>query len=75
MDAQDHCNLSQRLVNMTLKEAQKTASALGMSIRKTAYGDYRVNVKNAAEKYATYEATIDDAVDTMLAIVKRGIRK
>lgn len=59
---------------MTLKAAQKMARELGMSIRKTAYGDYRINTIRGPESHATYEDRLGDAVDTMLYIVKRGLK-
>jgi hypothetical protein len=60
---------------MTLKMAQKIAHKLGFTIRKTNAGDYRLNTKGGPEKYAVYEANVNDAFDTMMYIVKSELVK
>lgn len=48
---------------MTLKEAQKYVSSLGLTLRHS-FGEYRVNFKGGKEATAYYTNDIKDAVST-----------
>lgn len=49
---------------MTLKEARAILTPLGISLRKTEYGEYRINFKGGKEATAGYQTDLDDAVAT-----------
>lgn len=54
----------------TLKQATAELKAIGMVIRKTDYGEYRINVKGGDEATAYYTPDIEDAVLTALVMKK-----
>lgn len=58
---------------MTLKEARAILSPLGISLRKTEYGEYRVNFKGGKEATAGYQTDLDDAVATGRDMAARKI--
>jgi len=53
---------------MTLKQAKAQLRAIGITINKTAHGEYRVNFTGGTEATATYETDIQSAVDTGIAM-------
>lgn len=53
---------------LTIKEAKAIIRALGMTLRKTEYGDFRVNYYYAGEPSAYYTTDLQDAVDTAIAM-------
>ena len=53
---------------MTIAEAKKLVSALGMTFKKTECGEFRVNYKGGRESTAYYAADIQDAIDTAKAM-------
>ena len=56
---------------MTIKEAKAIAKQHGYSFRKTEYNEYRTMPHGGTEAQASYEATAQDAIDTLLSNVKR----
>jgi hypothetical protein len=55
---------------MTIKQAKQILRDHGMTINKTAYGDYRVNAKNAPADQACFTDDLDDAVGTGIAMAQ-----
>lgn len=56
---------------MTLKQAKAQLRAIGITINKTAHGEYRVNLSGGYEATATYETDIESAVATGIAMAGR----
>lgn len=57
---------------LTIAQAQAEARALGMTLRRTEAGDFRVNFKGAEEAGAYYTDDLADAVATAQAMHRRG---
>ena len=57
---------------MTLREAQQAVKKLGITIRKTREGEYRMNYTNGREATAYYATDLDDAVATAEDYFKRA---
>lgn len=60
----------------TFAAVKKSLQARNVTIRKTGWGDYRVNVKPSAETYAGedgayYTTDLQDALDTGIALADR----
>ncbi len=51
-------------------DARRHLSALGISLRKTDFSEFRVNFRHGGESSAAYESTLADAVDTGLAMLR-----
>lgn len=56
---------------MTFKQAKAQLRVVGITIRKTQYGEYRVNFVNGTEATAIYDPDLDSAVATGIAMVGR----
>lgn len=56
---------------MTIKEAKNIVKALGYSLNKTQFGEYRVNKKGGKEVTAYYTTDLNDAVGTSKALAAR----
>jgi hypothetical protein len=52
----------------TFKEVKAETKAVGMSVRKTPDGEFRVNFPNGAESTAYYTADAQDAINTARAM-------
>lgn len=62
---------------MTIKQAKDELASLGISLRKTEFGEFRVNFRGDPEGGAYYTNDLDDAVTTgyaMAAMEGRGQR-
>lgn len=55
---------------MTSTQCKKALRDLGMSLRRTQYGEWRVNFANGNESTAYYTDDIDDAYETGLAMAQ-----
>ncbi len=56
---------------MTLKDVRQSLRFLGLTIRKTEYGEYRVNFAGKAEETAYYADDLSDAYKTGVAMWTR----
>ena len=54
---------------MTIKNAQKILAEIGVSLRKTDCGEFRVNFKGGREDSAYYTNCIHDAIETGKAMI------
>ena len=59
------------LSNMTLQEAKSIARHLGLTLRKVRSGDYRVSSRDGNATAAYYTDSLEDAVNTALALARR----
>ncbi len=56
---------------LTLKQVRATLAPLGVTIRKTGYGDeILVRIKGSPAGHGYFTTELDDALDTGLAMVK-----
>lgn len=53
---------------LTLKEAQKQAREIGMTIKKNEYDEYVVNFRGGKEATAGYQNDLEDALGTARAM-------
>lgn len=60
--------------SLTLATAKPAMAALGLTLRKTEYAEYRVNFRHGEEATAAYESTLADAIDTGLAMLQHRNR-
>ena len=60
---------------MTIKQAKEELKQLGITLRKTEDGQYRVNYANGTEETAYYADDITDAVTTGKAMSAEHSRK
>ena len=56
---------------MTLQEAKSIARHLGLTLRKVRSGDYRVNFHDGNETTAYYTDNLEDAVNTVVEMVRK----
>ncbi len=56
---------------VTQKEAMKALKNVGIVLKRTEYGEYRVNFKGGKEASAYYTDDLQDAIDTGMAMFKR----
>lgn len=54
--------------SITVKQASSKLRELGMTIRNTGFGDYRVNFLHGEERTAYYSDDLDDCVGTAFAM-------
>ena len=54
---------------LSLADARAHFSRLGMALRKTPEGEFRVNYRHGAEATAAYESTLSEAIATGLAML------
>ncbi len=62
-------------MSLKVKDVIKEMSAVGISLRKTEHGEFRVNYKGAGEGPAYYTDDLKDARDTGLEMARRGYKK
>jgi hypothetical protein len=67
--------MSIRGPRVTYKQAQSLVRKLGMTLRKTAYGEYLVRFKGSQSGHGVYEISIQDALGSaeMMYRSKHGI--
>jgi hypothetical protein len=53
---------------MTQEHVRQTLAAIGVTFRKTGYGDYRLVVRGTSEDSAYYTTDLEDAYFTGLAM-------
>lgn len=59
---------------ITLTDARAAFARLGVTLRKTEYGEFRVNFRHGEEATAAYESDLADAIDTGLAMLAHKAR-
>ena len=59
---------------ITIEEARFYFRALGMSLRKTEFGEFRINFRHGAESTAAYEDDLPAAIGTGLAMIAHKCR-
>lgn len=59
---------------LTLADARAAFARLGVTLRRTEEGEYRVNFRHAEEATAAYESDLPDAIDTGLAMLAHKAR-
>lgn len=55
---------------LTMKVVGAALRAIGVTMRKTEYGEYRVNFRGGTEATACYTDDLRDALDTGIAMVR-----
>lgn len=56
---------------MTVAQARMLLDSIGVSIRRTPYGEYRVNYKGGTEATAYYATDLKDAVETGIVMARQ----
>ena len=56
---------------MTLRQAKTQLRAIGITVNKTAHGEYRVNFVGGSESTASYETDLQSAMDTGIAMASQ----
>lgn len=57
---------------MTQRQTMDAIRALGLSVRRTEHGEYRVNFKSGTEGTAYYTTDAEDALGTARAMLKEA---
>lgn len=61
-------HLARPPARLTLADARASLARLGVTLRKTEFGEYRVNFRHGAEVTAVYESDLASAIDSGLAM-------